>query len=928
MSNAWMCVVAGPPLVVPDDDDGNIESLALIVATLQAVPVAAEARQQFTLPRHLPNHHDNARVWDLLGQAADTAPHLFLGRPDLLPVDRSLHGVQLLVQLLDDHDGAVHEFGAFVVPAMATCWQELVDRASRHGDNWEFQAQEHHDDDEEEEEDDTDDDHAQVLLASLVRYPGALPWLWPVLEHSIRSGPPQQQPQLWRAALWALEAAWDGAPLACREHMPTAVALASPLSCATSIRLLGLIGEHATAKDLASDQLPAILNRLVEACARSRTARYACDALSTLAQGPLFTAADDDDEPSPEAIAAYLPLVLQALASGPMSPGSRNDLKVRALGTVACWATVAGANFGPFYSQWVPTLLQMLAVGGLDESLFGACLETATVIGQAVPDAFRSDAQAILRSLSLDNGMVQTPCCVFMACARIASVMKEAYAPFLETIIPRLLCRLNDQSSDLEFSDGDWSSSLGRVAADESITVALPGQGLTKVTINTTKIQEKAQMARAVYEHVAAVGSLYGPYCQASLQAFLPLVEYPYSADVRGTAAQTVAALFEAACQAAEKDPNTMAIPKAFLSPTLDILSRQLQTEDVADMEVYFAVADALSDTARTMYQYGGSGPANGRADWLDAVAEKDVETVVARAMTYLTACLQRRCELTTKKSSVVGADLIEEIDSALRQEEDLLTPLVDSVGWLLKTYRDRFVGIFEALVVPVLGGYLQSRKDVQATWSSVCLFDDCIEFCGPSAASKFSPMLLQGVLMGLSDDSCGHTNIDLKRASIYGVAQMARYAPSHVLEPHAHWIVQQLSQITGNPELHDAVVYENAVSALASTVLFHNAPFARSGFVKREIVLQQFMAALPLTLDDSEAKFCHAGLCDMVEGGEIIDWSMLANKTYAILSLLQEGEDLASPETCDRLNAIMLHCNERLGGLVGLSRAANIVSP
>jgi hypothetical protein len=35
-------------------------------------------------------------------------------------------------------------------------------------------------------------------------------------------------------------------------------------------------------------------------------------------------------------------------------------------------------------------------------------------------------------------------------------------------------------------------------AGTESMTVAVPGRGLTKVTINTTKIQEKAQAARGV----------------------------------------------------------------------------------------------------------------------------------------------------------------------------------------------------------------------------------------------------------------------------------------------------------------------------------------------------------------------------------------------------------------------------------------------
>lgn len=46
------------------------------------------------------------------------------------------------------------------------------------------------------------------------------------------------------------------------------------------------------------------------------------------------------------------------------------------------------------------------------------------------------------------------------------------------------------------------------------MTVALPGKGLKKVTINTTKMQEKSLAARAVYEHASALGAAFGPYAE------------------------------------------------------------------------------------------------------------------------------------------------------------------------------------------------------------------------------------------------------------------------------------------------------------------------------------------------------------------------------------------------------------------------------
>lgn len=844
----------------------------MVVATLKAAPEAS-----LNLPKSLPN---DARVFDLLGQAAESTPRLFLGRLDLLPVG-CLSGVQLLTQLLE-RDGAVQEFGSLIPQAMETCWNELVHQAS----DWDFEAE------------DDEDDHAQVLMASLVRYPSALQWLWPVLDRAVKE-------QQWLPSILALEAAWDGAPRGSMEHFQTAtaVALASPL-CGVSVRLLGLLCEHAT---LIEDSSSTIVRRLIEACSSRTTARWACDALTGFVQGKKV------DE---QTIAPYLTDVLTALSGWPMSEHSNNGIKMAALGTVACWATVAGNSFSPFYPQLVPTLLQMISTQNLDEELMSACLETATVIGQAVPEVFLPDAHRILQLIPFHQ---EQPSYVYIACARIASVVKESYAPYLEKIMPQLLARLTDPSSDLEFSKGDWQSSE-QLSAD-GLTIALPGQGLTKVTINTSKIQEKAQLARAAYEHVVAVGSLYGPYCESSLEVFLPLVEFRYSSDVRGSAAQTVAAIFEASCMAGEES-GTMATAKKFLARTLDTLSRQLEVEDATDMEVFYAVADALSDTSRMMYLYG---PTDG-ADMLGGVSEKEIEVLVSRSMAYVSASLKRRSDLMVKKSSTAGPDLIVEIEKLLEQEEDLLTPLVDSVGWLLKTYKESFVDIFEKHVVPVLGNFLHSGNDVRATLSSVCLFDDCIEFCGVTAAAKYSPLLLQGVLRGLSSDV---NDDDLKRAAIYGIAQMARYAPSLVLEPQARWIVQNLSQIAGNPEQHSDAVYENSLSALASMVLFHNAPFVRSGFLKRELVLQQFMAALPLTVDEDEAKICHAGLCDLVEAGEAIDLGMIARVAEEIVTRVQrEEEDLATPETCERLLAIFQHCKQAGGMPDSFSRTANIVSP
>ena len=67
--------------------------------------------------------------------------------------------------------------------------------------------------------------------------------------------------------------------------------------------------------------------------------------------------------------------------------------------------------------------------------------------------------------------------------------------------------------------DGLEATKLGGMETDEeegtsTMTLSLPGKGITKVTINTAKILEQAQTARAIYEHAAALGSAFGPYAE------------------------------------------------------------------------------------------------------------------------------------------------------------------------------------------------------------------------------------------------------------------------------------------------------------------------------------------------------------------------------------------------------------------------------
>jgi hypothetical protein len=286
-----------------------------------------------------------------------------------------------------------------------------------------------------------------------------------------------------------------------------------------------------------------------------------------------------------------------------------------------------------------------------------------------------------------------------------------------------------------------------------------------------------------------------------------------------------------------------------------------------------------------------------------------------------MVSCLGRRDTFTRvisgDEGALTGDDEREEYEGLLRGEEALLTPLVDSVGYSLKFLKGDFVSIFESEVAPVLGPYLRSGNDMRARLSAVCLFDDCVEHCGAAAAERFAPMLVGGVMAGLDDATNGGDD-ELKRASIYGVAQMARYSPPAVLDPHVQIVLGHLLSITRvqKVESENLMLYENAISALASLLLIGAAPFKSTGFIKRDTALNMILTNLPLREDEDEAKICHAGLCELVENASIDVESQCSELVRIIgetMAYVSDGEDLALPGTCTAFAAILFRMQQKV---------------
>jgi len=203
----------------------------------------------------------------------------------------------------------------------------------------------------------------------------------------------------------------------------------------------------------------------------------------------------------------------------------------------------------------------------------------------------------------------------------------------------------------------------------------------------------------------------------------------------------------------------------------------------------------------------------------------------------------------------------------------------------------------------------------------AVCLFDDCVEHCGVAAAQTYAPMLLEGIREALDNTVMQNEGeVELKKAAVYGIAQIVRHAPTSLPPATGQDLLSKLYDIVKEVEtvqkgdLEHVALVENAVSAMASLALFPGSPLCDS-VPDKGALMNVFLRCLPLEEDFDEAKICHDGLCDLVEANLInvqSEYRTLLRIISRVLLLVSEGDDIG---TGSRLMSVINKIQQTVDG-------------
>ena len=750
-----------------------------------------------------------------------------------------------------------------------------------------------------------------------------LPATTPVTSSS--SSPSSSSWRNRRAALSILERCLAAAPVTFAPHVPAAVDAAlrsfgdpSPRVQYQALQLLGSIccadspggadAAHAGGggrrhRLLVREKYGGAILEAVSRCVGSqctKIAAHACGTIVSYCRGG--NGSEDCMVPIERGlIAPYVGNLLDALRSGPLAvdlsdpnsvDGGGLTVLIRAIGAVACLADAVGEDFLPHYAIMgglkACALFGLYGSGGIIKLkvnvknthemaiLRGSAIEAASIVGQAVsgPDGenvstYVADASEIMTIAitMLDGGDADIIPIdqLLAACARIAAVMGPQYVPFMPSILPHILRKATEKLEVSITDDGDENDADDQGEdGTEGYTISIPGMGAKRVKINTTQLEEKAQMARALYEHARALGKEFGPFIEASINAFLPLVRCEYSGDVRSTSAQALCQIFKSAClSAVEGNSSRVGQAQTLLPELARDLAEQLSKENDDDDEIENrnAISDALSEIMWDAHEHRTTD-----GERVAQIAVADARDIVRCLMTLIQSCLVRRSTLISKSvSNSFDCDEIARCEDRALSESEFLTHLVDSVGYQSKSLGPSFGPIFEDSVAGTVSQIIASSctisNDVRAKIAVICLLDDCVEHCGSSMANKYGPLLLEGIKDALDYERNNHDDyVELKRVAVYGLSQIARHAPNslplvmgHHLLTKVYNIAKEVETVPKNDIEHITLI-ENAVSSIAALALLRGSPLFDSLSDKSELI-KVFLCGLPIEEDVDEAK-------------------------------------------------------------------------
>jgi hypothetical protein len=590
------------------------------------------------------------------------------------------------------------------------------------------------------------------------------------------------------------------------------------------------------------------------------------------------------------------------------SSSTARTVQVQCIVLVSTVAESGSTNFSIYYDTFMPVLKSVLAqcTGSKDDRMMRCkVLEAISLIGVAVgKEKFGQDALQIMDMMVKMQQSLQIaaddPLISYMlqTWTRICQCLGAAFVPYLPLIMPPLLqmvgqdVEVNDEQAFDEDDDDDNAN-------DEDDNIANAFINGRTVKINTAALEDKAIACRMMTHLIDDLKEHFMPYVEQVIKLLVPLIKECVYEDVRSSGIATLPKLIYATTRASYLaagvaeghrvvgkdgcDPCYQPVRELLefaLATLLEDMPKEPETEIVTThvqaIKMCVLNADPNVDFYKENAVTGVDAP---REPTSSVLSKEQLDSIVNGYMGVFRETIQRRAMRRASQQvdeAEFGKDADDDDDEGgaadLAEEEamdlDLQFIIADSLSGFIKSHRETFLPTFQEILLPKLTEMAHPHCLACDRKFAVYVFDDIVEFCGPSAYPLY-PQLLPHFLSVFDGTLSKAVEFDasLLQAAGYGIGMAAKFggdAFTPFLQPSINSLSALLQSYTPkkNATRKDRSVLtaiDNVISAILLILQYHpDGANAATAF-------PHMLSSLPLQCDLAEGALVTSRICSMV---------------------------------------------------------------
>jgi len=188
------------------------------------------------------------------------------------------------------------------------------------------------------------------------------------------------------------------------------------------------------------------------------------------------------------------------------------------------------------------------------------------------------------------------------------------------------------------------------------------------------------------------------------------------------------------------------------------------------------------------------------------------------------------------------------------------LSKVSDVMHSLFKTHKESLLPFFEHML-PDFTKLLEPQQPCSDRQWALCIFDDLLEYAGPSSI-KYQQFFLKPLVDSVRDE-----NPEVRQAAAYGVGVLAQFGGAGYADVCAE-VIPVLSAVIAHSDGRTKAnisATENCVSAITKICKYNATK------VNVNEVLPMWLSWLPVVEDHVEAPHVYGYLCDLIEANHPI---------------------------------------------------------